>query len=65
VSVMPVVCARLLRSRVAKLCVAAVGPPVRKVGNGAALASKAAPEGAVETDLPPRQNVPGLWLPGG
>jgi hypothetical protein len=53
-------CARRLRSRAAKECAAAVGPPARTKGKGAALASKigpekAAPEGAVETDygLPP------------
>src|SRR6202034_1755527 len=62
VSVMPVDRVRRLRSRASKLCAAAWGPPPRK--RGAALASKAAPEGAVETELPPRQNVPGIWLPG-
>ena len=49
-SVMSLDCARRLRSRVWKLCAAAVGPPARTKGKGAALASKAAPEGAVETD---------------
>jgi hypothetical protein len=49
-SVMPSACARRVRSRFAKLCAAAVGPPARWNGKVAALASKAAPEGAVETD---------------
>ena len=56
-SVMSLACARRLRSRVAKLCAAAVGPPARKKGKGAVLASKIAPEGAVETDY-------GLTSPG-
>ena len=71
-SVMPSACARRLRSRVAKLCAAAVGPPARTKGKGAALASKTAPEGCprrcggngLRTYLP-RQNLPGVWLPPG
>jgi hypothetical protein len=54
---MPSACARRARSRVAKLWAAAVGPPAETKGKGAALASKAAPEGAVETDY-------GLTSPG-
>ena len=65
VSVMPVVCARRLRSRASKLCAAGIVPPARKEGKGAALASKTAPEGAVETDLPPGKMCRVLWLPGG
>ena len=53
---------RRLRSRDSKLCTAAGGPPARMIGT--ALASKIAPEGAVGTLGPPRQNVPGIWLLG-
>ncbi len=59
-SVMPSACARRLRSRAAKECAAAVGPPARTKGKGAALASKTAPKGCprrcggngLRTDLP-------------
>ncbi len=62
-SLMPSDRARRLRSRDSKLCAAAGGPPGRS--SGAALASKAAPESAVERVMPPRQNVPGIWLADG
>ena len=59
-SVMSVDRSRRLRSRDSKLCTAAGGPPALMIGT--ALASNIAPEGAVDTLRPPRQNVPGIWL---
>ena len=53
VSVMPVVCARWLRSRVPKLCAAGMVPPARKEGKGAALASKIAPKVRWKRTYPP------------
>ena len=61
-SVMSVDRSRRLRSRDSKLCTAAGGPPALMIGT--ALASNIAPEGAVDTLRPPRQNVPGIWLLG-